>query len=187
MFSIIGQYIAPKKPRETEETDTHAYIRQHERDQNRKKDDQRQESLFSTDDQASVTTHALFAFLESFLNDQINSKKDPEIRSFLDNMESLTQVKQKILEKPLNPAINAYQHAAETSPDKQEKPHKEYKNIEESDLLDNQDIQAMYTLMKDVEILLDNNIEEIKMVRGETFLDSLILSVEAAKNQITSV
>jgi len=45
----------------------------------------------------------------------------------------------------------------------------------------------MYALMKDVEILLQNGVEEIKMVRGETFLDSLILSVAAEKNQIASV
>lgn len=176
--------MSPNKPRETEKTDTHQYIRQHQRDQNRKKGDEKQkENLFSTDDQASVTTDALYAFLENFLNEQINSQKEPGIRSFLDNMESLTKAKPKQQENSANPAINAYQHAAETSPGKQhEKVHKEYKNIESSELLDNQDIQTMYVLMKDVEILLQNGIDEIKMVRGETFLDSLIRSVDAAKS-----
>lgn len=188
MFTTIGNFLSPKKPRETEKTDTHAYIRQHQRDQNRKKGDgNSKEDLFSTDDQASVTTDALYAFLENFLNEQINSQKEPEVRSFLDNMESLTQAKQKTFDKPLNPAINAYQHAAETSPEKHEKQRKDYKNIDDSELLDNQDVKDMYALMKDVEILLQNGIEEIKMVRGETFLDSLILSVAAEKNQIPSV
>lgn len=188
MFTTIGNFLSPNKTRETEKTDTHQYIRQHQRDQNRKKgDENKKEDLFSTDDQASVTTDALYAFLENFLNEQINSKKEPEIRSFLDNMKSLTQAKRKTFDKPVNPAIHAYQHAAETSPDKHEKQHKEHKNIDDSELLDNQDMKSMYALMKDVEILLQNGIEEIKMVRGETFLDSLILSVAAEKNQIANV
>ena len=187
MFSIIGQYIRPNKSRETDATDTHAYIRKHQRDdQKHKKQNQSDPDLFSTEDQANVSVDALHTFLENFLAEQINNNKEPELKNFLDNMESLTKRTPKKQNPVKNPAIHAYQHAAETSPDQQNK-RVEHKNISEKDIIGNEDMQIIYALIKDLEYLQSYNVETLTIQRADTFLESLRISIQTAKFQISSV
>lgn len=195
MFTVLGQYILPKV-KEAEKTDTHQYIRRHERDSNSKnKKKKDSEDLFDMEDKALVSVDALFNFLKNLAQNQdenqdsINFISDEEktARDILEEGISITAQRAKTPSQNAK-AASAYAHAAETSP-KAEIRSNSY-NAKDKDPvfnLSDEDLQIVHELIEDLRILQAHNIRDIEIDRAETFFLSLKNSIQAKKDQISSL
>tara|TARA_B100000242_G_scaffold272160_1_gene224858 strand:+ start:3336 stop:3989 length:654 start_codon:yes stop_codon:yes gene_type:complete len=137
MFSDLTQILKPAV-RQAEETDTHLYIRKHDRDQGKKKRGSRQDKddYFDMEDRATVSVEALYAFISNMLLDagpapsspsspppqHQTPGNDPDVRNA---DKPLDHQPESAPEATPNPpgfnvqtarAASAYAHAAETMP-----------------------------------------------------------------------
>lgn len=194
MFSGSTSLLRPVT-RQAEETDTHMYIRQQERDQNRKRftksDDD--DSGFDMNDQTSVSLDALATFLSNMLGDPqpaamaaqnaaAQERAAPAPRANLVNRR----------------AASAYAHAAETAP---HPPLSAESALPESTIAAEAEADAanaategadrpdanndlLRTILQDVEFLRKGGVQTITIERAETFEQSLIEALERAKNAL---
>jgi hypothetical protein len=180
MFSGLGQILKPAV-RQAEETDAHLYLQKHDRDKNRKKRDQEDDKNdhFDTEDRASVSVDALYAFISNMLDDghadPVNLPDDKPLHQSPTGPQTETTS-----QNPKNAqAASAYAHAAETTntsapiPPQTEHIHK----------LDNSKNELLYDLLKEIDILKARNIQEIYIEKADTFQESLINAIMHAKAQ----
>lgn len=195
MFNVLGQSILPPV-KEAEKTDTHQYIRRHERDSNSKNKKKKQsDDLFDTEDKASVSVDALYSFLHGLTQDGQNtgnpddfiSSKERTARDILEEGISITAQRTKTTSENAH-AAHAYAHAAETSPKAEIRSNSYNSHNEDSALtLNDEDMRIVQDLLGDLKILQAHNIREIEIERAETLFQSLQKSVKAHKDYISSL
>ena len=187
MFSSINN-IFGTKPHHAEQNDTRQDIQRHDPDfeRRRKKKNEAKDELLQ-EDGATVSVDALIIFLNKFLKEL--SEKQPK-KGF--NATSGTSPKPDNTAEttPSNTsahksgkaaqAASAYQHMAESQ-------HQNTLlgdvNENNADLisLDAAEIRTIHTLLEDLKLLDEKNIEFIHIDRAESFLQSLVNAVEKVK------
>lgn len=195
MLTVLGQYILPGK-REAEKTDTHQYIRKHERDQNsKKKNKNRDDDLFDMEDTTSVSVDALYSFLENL----IKSSQSDDIIDHSEDIDSKEKINRDILEEAAfitfkrqkntsqnAKAAGAYAHAAETSPEASMRGLKMNNADEQAQLLQGEDKVIIEDFLKDLKILQNHHIRDIEIERAGTFIESLRHSIQQQKSYISN-
>lgn len=195
MFTVLGKDILPPI-KEAEKTDTHQYIRRHERDPNSKnKKKNETDDAFDMEDKTSVSVDALYSFLHGLVQSQLAPDEKPsfitsEERTALDILEEgISITAQRSKQTPENAyAASAYAHAAETSPKAEIRSNTYNASGEEGSLiLGTEDIRTIHGLMDDLKILQSHNIRHIEIDRAETFFKSLENSIQAQKDYISNL
>ena len=180
MFTELGK-IWTQNYRKTEPTDTHEYIREHTRDQQKSPKHQKrdQSEIFDTEDHTEVSVAALAAFLQSVLDNHPNENEKPSLHDAAKEIQTPKAHKRKASEARRG-ALSAYKHAAETI-----ESNKSYEITEEQgaslNLSDN-DIQDIRTIVQGLKTLKSYNILTIEISTGDSFLNSLKAAVEHALN-----
>tara|TARA_B100002003_G_C13817225_1_gene402480 strand:- start:54 stop:554 length:501 start_codon:yes stop_codon:yes gene_type:complete len=165
MFSELGKVIAPHT-RHAENTDTHQYLRKHERDQRRNKNGNKSDEIFEAgEDQATVSIQALCVFIESLIQKENNASTSQGHLS-ANTPQPLSQA------NPNARAASAYAHAAETMP------HKQENEIPDS-TSDNSELGQILNKLK---ALQTRNIEHLHIERADSFLESLFNAIDKATN-----
>ena len=209
MFSDLTQILKPAV-RQAEETDTHLYIRKHDRDQGKKKRGSRQDKddYFDMEDRATVSVEALHAFISNMLLDAGPTSPSPAQQQ-TPGMDADIRNADKPLDRgPISDppatstynaqtarAASAYAHAAQTMPhNTQQTPAAGGDNIAqrqgqsaEDDGRDNHINQhnarhdLLRRLLQEIEVLRARNIREITIEKADSFEDSLFDAILAAK------
>lgn len=181
MFTELGQ-IWTHQLRKTEATDTHAYIRQHQRDEgkNNARQDAGHGEMFDSDDVATVSVAALDAFLRSILNAHPEIERKPSLHEAAKDIQT-PKARKKIPKPGMRAQINAYAHAAETRPE----PHPFEISKEQGNKLNlsAQELEDIQALISDLEQLKGRNIQHLRIAKAATFLESLKNSVSYALSQ----
>lgn len=180
MFSHIGNIFAPG-PRQAEHSDTRQDIRRHDPDQERRRQKRKkaEDELFQDDHTASVSVTALRAFLENFLK----SLKTSETAQPVDQTDITPPPQQGRQPSGQNAyAASAYQHVAEARAPKSSMLEGVDDTTAPAIQLDASEVRTIHTLLEDLKILQERKIEHIRIVRHESFLQSLVEAVHAIKN-----
>lgn len=181
MFSQLGQ-IWTQTLRRAEPTDTHEYIRKHQREdgKHKKGGDQThkdESDIFDSADNAIVSVFALDAFLQSIIQNHRRADEKPSLSEAAHDIQTPKMQKKKPKES-LRAPLNAYEHAAETI-----ETNKSYEITEEQSEtlnLSDGDIQDIKLLITDLQILKKNHILDIEISKGSSFLQSLRIAIKNA-------
>ncbi len=194
MFSGIGQILSA--PRLAEHADTRQELQRHDPEyQRRKKNASRDQSEDVQNEETTVSAEALTIFLQNFLKTKGNQRKrepkpfngqdrrqsdappqpPPEFQSEL-NLGHDTRQRSAMAAR----AAYAYQSMAHNN-------KKENILLETTDQgdgpgfeLDSADVRTIHLLLEDLKTLKSLNIEYLVIGRAETFLQSLVISVQNA-------
>lgn len=178
MLSKLGAIIPPFL-RQAESTDTHQYIRQHEREQGKRKgSDHPDDENDGYTDEASVSIDALLLFLESMAS----AAEGNSPKATTASEHEAAQNNANAQSSPSLYAAHAYAHAAKTSPRIQESPPA-------ATITDNPSGQATHninsglidTLISEIRYLKSRGIKELHIERSDTFASSLFQAIEKAK------
>lgn len=176
MLGKIEKLVTPLI-RQPEQTDTHQYIRQHERESNKRKNNSNKQDDFdnNSEDQATVSIESVILFLENMM---INSGIPANnIHSKASNNAGFNKAKEV---KPSLYAANAYAHAAKTSPVIQElnsNDHNIEANIQKQGT-NNVIVREIYDALVD---LKKRGATTLIIERSDTFLNSLLASIHNAQ------
>lgn len=179
MFSKLGTTIPPFL-RQAESTDTHQYIRRHERDQGRRKNFENHDAdADNYDDEASVSVEALLLFLESMAS----ATGHKTHKATISNEHEIAHNKATSPASPSLYAAHAYAHAAKTSPvSSSEAATPSYPpdqaTIQTTDSAGNTLITDLIT---EVRALKDSGVKMLYIERGDSFADSLFQAIEKAR------
>jgi len=194
MFSALGN-IFSSKPRHAEQSDTRQGIQRHDPEferRNKKKNKKDDENIDQNG--ATVSVEALKTFLDNFVKNGAeeqatsespsNEKNTPQfVAPTHDQKTSASATTTDQTSRKASQAASAYQTTAENE--------KSSILIETTDQaegptldLSAADIRVIYTLIGDLKILNNANIEYLRIERAETFLDSLTNAVKKAKKTI---
>lgn len=178
--SFANLYVG--RPREAEHSDARLDIRQHDPDQERSKKERKDkdpDSLFNEDDIATVSVEALRVFLKNFLGSlEADGTRGTAMPVANDHTESppTPQVQGRAAR-----AASAYAHASETGA------AGKYGDINApappsaaSLQLPSEDVRVIHKLLDDLKILSDRKIENLRIERGSSFLQTLVLATEKA-------
>ena len=188
MFGTIGQILGLQPPRHAEENDTRQNIQRHDPDfERRKKKKQKSpEELMAGESGATVSVTALEAFLKTFLKELSDKPKkgfnDSSMQNGQENI-STTQAPQtdkKHITGKAAHAVGTYQHIAE-SQNRTSILGDVNENNADMISLDSAEVRLIHTLLDDLKLLKDKNIEYIHIERAESFLLSLVNAVETIK------
>ena len=181
MFSGLGQILKPAV-RQAEETDAHLYLQKHERDQQRKKRDQEndKDDYFDTEDRASVSVDALYAFISNMIAESESKDSGKTIKTPTDQpLHALTPSSQEHQNSKTAKAAGAYAHAAETgSANTTQIPQRAH-----AEKTGDGKNAMLYDLLKEIEILKARNVQDIYIEKAATFKESLINAIMHAKAQ----
>lgn len=178
MLSKLGPILSPLI-RQPESTDTHQYIKQHERDQGRRKpfnegrDDDNEYA-----DETNVSVDALLLFLESMVHRYTPPTPEQGVFSSTPNIKAAS---------PSLYAANAYAHAAKTNPhnvddlNNTEQPAQDYSSHAPSKMAHDSNHELIEQLIEEIKLLKSKGVQELSIERGETFADSLFQAIEKAK------
>ena len=197
MFSALGN-IFSAKPRQAEHTDTRQAIQRHDPDfeRRRKKKEQSPEEALGQDN-ALVSVSALREFLENFVkNSPENTQQTQKTQASAEPKEAMDYNIQTEMPLDAQPqssqksaqaaqAASAYQNRAQSN--EKSKVLLETTDQSEGPALDlsSADIRVIYTLIEDLKLLREFNIEYLRIERAATFLDSLVTAVNAAKSGLS--
>ncbi|MCB1561980.1 MAG: hypothetical protein KDJ75_00245 [Alphaproteobacteria bacterium] len=201
MFSNIGNIFAGSEPRRTESTDTRQAIQRHDPDfeKRRSKKDSRNHEHAQEEDMATVSVESLHLFLDNLLrvqNAPLAPESSPENapednEEMAASEESGTVQEQETPEHhspPNGPAAHAAQayaqqahHQGQSWEDVSSDPHTPPPSgHEHAPLLSAEQIRTIHTLLDDLRILSERKIPYIRIERGESFLDSLVIAITKA-------
>lgn len=184
MFSNLGPLFKTTF-RQAETSDARLAIPHEERDDRRKKEEEEQKQTKEDpwQDNTSVTVTALRAFLIAFLKTLPGGE---DIAQMAENQEfeqvqSTSSVRPKETSRPTNTrnarAVRAYQSLAEkapiTAPDKIKKDENKKRVEPTADLLQSQELRDIYTLIQNLDILIQNNVRELEIKKADSFLEAL--------------
>lgn len=200
MFSTLGGIFKGQPPRQAEQTDTRQAIQRHDPDQPRrnKKDKDRSEED-DTMNGATVAVIALREFLENFVKstaptDSENTQtknKSPEPLDYKIQTEILLgdeQSRQTDQSAKAAAAASAYQTTAQAAGPRSHillETTDDHAGGPEFDL-SAADVRTINALIADLKTLGEAGYEFIHIQRAETFLQSLVNAVEAAKASLAS-
>jgi len=181
MLSNITPVNKNQKPRETENTDARLAMHRHAPDHNKnrnKKKSTAHNDIFG-EDSATVSTDALLAFLKDYLANRFG-------QNISNSGEANPPEQKNIINSPLSAgrpgraekAAQAYAHAAKTSHYTQEPRHTTTDQRQLSG-----DARTITDLIKDLNLLTKANVKQIDIGRGNSFLESLVHSVNTAKTR----
>ena len=188
MFTSISNILGVK-PRHAEQNDTRQDIQRHDPDheRRRRKKKDAQEELLGQEDGANVSIDALQLFLNKFLKELSDKPK----QGFNETSNPSTKTENQSDSSP-QPGMNAgsakaakaasaYQHTADGQHE-----HSLLGDINENNAdlisLDAAEIRIIYTLLDDLKLLSERNVEYIHIKRAENFLQSLVNAVDTVKN-----
>lgn len=184
MFTSINNILGIQ-PRHAEQNDTRQDIQRHDPEYERRKRKKKESSddLFEGEDSATLSVSALQAFLNNFLKELSEKTPQKSFNATSAQEETKDQEPQEAA-KPVTGqaayAANAYQHMAES---RQETSMLGDVNENNADLisLDAAEIRTIHTLLDDLKLLSEKNIEYIKIQRATSFLQSIGNAVETVK------
>lgn len=188
MFGPINN-ILKGQPRQAESNDTRQEIQRHDPDfeRRRRKKQTPEEELFGAEDGATVAVQALQLFLNKFLKEL--SEKPKQGFNAATTQEKTQDIQndtaeQKPVTSPAAQAANAYQTMAQSG---QRTSILGDINENNADLisLDASEVRIIHTLLDDLKLLSDKNIEYIHIERASSFLQSLVNAVETVKKSST--
>jgi hypothetical protein len=191
MFSTLGGIFTPRPARQAEQTDTRQDIQRHDPDQpQRRKSRAKDEDATTLEDGATVAVLALREFLENFIKSAAPATQSKPPAS--ENISVPTQAASSAENNPQTDrsaytarAASAYQNTPQSA-------RREPVLLETTDSasggpefdLSASDTRAIHTLIEELKVLAAAEIEYIHIERAETFLQSLINGVNAAKAQL---
>lgn len=178
---MIGQ-IYPSKLRLAENTDTRLDIRRHDPDQEHGSDgqDENQNDDGMPYDETTVSIEALRVFLENFIQSSALSAGHADgYKPGTINMDRARASSQT------HKAAQAYKHTAQTtSPD----PRIRTQGRSAADssaqlpLMSTEDVRTIEGLLRDLRVLEGSGIQTLKIEKSDTFLNSLVSSVQAIRH-----
>lgn len=185
MFTSLNNILGIR-PRHAEQNDTRQDIQRHDPDfeRKRRKKEQSPDDLFNQEDGATVSVQALELFLNKFLKELSEKPKqgfNTQSQAALEKTENNEITKEpNVKNNPAAHAASAYQHMAQSQ---QKTSLLEDINENNADLiaLDASEIRTIHTLLEDLKMLSEKNIEYIHIERAESFLQSLVNAVEDVK------
>jgi hypothetical protein len=183
MFSKLSATILPLV-RQAESTDTHQYIRQHERDKDRRRNsDSRPRDDEADGDETSVSLDALLLFLENMVVRPQRNETKPSINADRKSAPSATQQRHT---SPSLYATHAYAHAAKTSPSPVTEPHHNPDTTGTQELsppiAESDQNPLIDEIIKELHGLKKMGVTELHLDKGETFASSLFNAIERAKS-----
>ena len=180
MFTELGK-IWTHNIRKTDPTDTHEYIREHTRDHQKQghPDDENRSDMFDSDDHTEVSVVALDAFLQSVLRNHPDNDAKPSLHDAAMEIQT-PKVHKREAAPPMRGAVNAYEHAAETS----QSPSRYEISEEQSSALNltSEDVQDIKDIVQGLQTLKKYNIQTIEITVGNSFLSGLKIAIEKALN-----
>lgn len=199
MFSNIGNIFLGSEPRRTESTDTRQAIQRHDPDfeKRRSKKESRNHEHAEEEDTATVSVESLHLFLDDFLRAQnapLAPENGPERASEGDEKTAASEQSepaqgQKAPEHhspPNGPAAHAAQayarqahHQGQSWEESRRQPPSS-PDHEHVPLLNAEQIRTIHALLDDLRILSERKILYIRIERGESFLDSLVIAITKA-------
>ncbi|MCB1783595.1 MAG: hypothetical protein KDI13_06325 [Alphaproteobacteria bacterium] len=183
MFSTIKPVYGTERPRETENTDARLALYRRaadDRRNGRKNKEKSGQDLFG-EDNASVSTESLLAFLEEFLEQRFGQK--PSNEKYAPNIPAQSDIYMTPLaSRPIGSnraikAAQAYAHAAQTVQKTSENTYTAAAPDHEGP----KDMQTIMALINDLKILAKSGVETIDITRGNSFLNSLAQSIQQAR------
>ena len=183
MFTSLNNILGLKPPRHAEQNDTRQDIQRHDPDheRRRRKKQTPEEELFADEEGATVSVEALTLFLNKFLKELtekpkkgFNATSRPEEEKPAETIETQPSL------NPAAQAANAYQNMAQSQ---QKTSLLDDINEHNADLisLDGSEVRIIHSLLKDLKLLSDKNIEYIHIERASSFLQSLVNAVDTVK------
>jgi len=186
MFSQLGPLFKTTF-RQAESNDTRQAIPHDERDKGRRKREEEEQKEENTDlwqDNMSVTTGALRAFLINFLK----TMPGAEDVSLVEEDKPLS-ARPHERSRPTNTrnakAVRAYQAMAEQGAERAPTPKKEDKRVEPTaDLLQSQELRDIHQLIDDLDVLHNRGVTDLRIQQSESFIQSLKNAVKLQKSKI---
>lgn len=189
MIPILGNLFTPQdikgQNRHAESSDTRQEIQRHDPDQQRRSKNKRdqEEDEFQDDSIGMIAVEALSLFLRNFLKslednkDEGNSEDKPAPRA---QAPQTSQTDALRTSSRAAMAAHAYRHVAQAG----QKTSLLGDNKREAPAikLDASDVRAIHDVLEDLKTLQDKHIEYVHIERDESFLQSIITAVNAAKN-----
>lgn len=178
------------KPRHAEVTDTRQAIRRQEKDRQRQGDDdqQKEQELFLSEDNTVVSIDALCAFLETFLKSLPEEENEKTPREQGENLaKSALKVghdfnKKRPVPGDVKQAMGAYESAAFSGREQKTLQSEDAKIAAENLGLQAHEVRIIHKLIEDLKFLSKQNVSELIIERGPSFLESLVAAVEKAKH-----
>ena len=139
-----------------EETDTHGYIDRHDPEFHKQNKKSRDDWQDHDEDLTDISIESIIIFLEGLKRENNN----------------LPAEQKKPINSKMKQAISAYDHEEQTA-------RKRYTYLDEY----NQeiDLSTVYSLITELNIMLDKGLEHISLIPAEGFLDSIEKTVEKYK------
>jgi hypothetical protein len=194
MFSGIGQIL--NVPRLAEHADTRQELQHHDPEyQRRKRDSSKNHSEGAQDEDTTVSVEALSIFLQNFLKTTGNQRKR-ETKTF--NGEDRRQSDEQLTPPPetqreMNLGEDTRKRSAQAARAAYAYQTMAHSNKKERILLETtdqgdgpefelnaSDVRTIHLLLEDLRTLKDRNIEYLIIGKADTFLQSLVTSVQAA-------
>lgn len=193
MIPIIGNIFAPQnthgEPRHAENADTRQEIKRHDPDQerNRHKRDAQEDDPFQDENSTIISVEALRVFLDNFLK-SLNEEDDgmQETPPPSPPTENTQHARAETLRASGKAAIaaNAYQSMARRQ--------RNTSLLKDSDMnhapdikLEASEMRVIHTLLDDLKMLSEKNIEYLRIEREGSFLQSIVNAVRAIQNGTT--
>lgn len=191
MFYTLGNILSPKA-RHAEGTDTRQEIRRQDPDEQRRsnQDHEDEPELFSSEDDTIVSIIDLRAFLENFLKSLPSEKTDEEKAE--SKQKEMAEDALKIghdfnKKRPITGnmvhAMGAYQSAAKSGAETKRLSTDDTKRAAENLGLEASEVRTIHTLIEDLKVLSDRNIDDLTIERSTSFLQSLVNAVAKTKVQ----
>lgn len=191
MFSQLGPLFKTTF-RQAESTDTRQGIKHYERDDGRKKREREEKSETSElwEDSTSVSVEALRSFLINFLK-TVPAEEGGELsedKSSASPSEEKTQEYRAPKTTAAARAVHAYQSMNEKTHTGSPPPRPQPENMPETQedsssvsLLHGSDVRLIHTLIDDLKLLSEAELETLTIRKADSFLDSLVAAVTLEK------
>lgn len=190
MFSQLGP-LFKSTFRQAESNDTRQAIPHNERDNSRKKQEKNKQENKSTDlweDNTTVSVGALRAFLISFLK-TIPGGED--VSTMIENTADTISKRPSENKRPTSMAnaraVRAYQSIAKTTPNPPTRPAQQKSSSTvkpTADLLESKEIRDIHELIDDLDSLAQKGVQNLRILRADSFLASLKNAVLIEKSKI---
>ncbi len=173
------------KPREAETTDTKLGIRRHDPDQEgrkKKKSEEDEPTLFSEEDDATVSIEALRVFLDNFLrslDEAAGEAKTGGGEQQAAHNQNVETTGPQAHGGEAAQAASAYQATAQAT---SQGSHFDSAPTPGADTaLESHEMRTIHTLLADLKALSERGVQNLRIERGESFLQSLSAATEKAK------